>query len=314
MMFRVAIAVIALAVPAFAQHGGGHAGSSGSRGFSGNAGFSSHPAFSQPSFSRPAFSQSPNFARPAQPAHYGSYYRPMHGAGFRTIGPQSYLGRRNYSGLRTPYNGTRFVAGRPSQARSPYDPTTAGVSRSGNGDRNRFDAGRRQFQSWAVNTYPYRSGYGYPYLIDPNAFNLGLYDWSDSDNSAPGSYESDSSQPGSPESDQGPGSYASDQNGSVPPYLAPYPNQGHAPPVTQAGAAAPDVPTPAVSDRALTVIFKTSRAPIEVQNYLLTAKVLTDLDSQHYEQIPLDQVDLAATRRFNSFAGVDFQVPAASRD
>jgi hypothetical protein len=62
------------------------------------------------------------------------------------------------------------------------------------------------------------------------------------------------------------------------------------------------------------VIFKSGRAPIEVENYLMTAKVLTDLDSEHYEQIPLDQIDLAATRRFNSFAGVEFQVPAASRN
>jgi hypothetical protein len=62
------------------------------------------------------------------------------------------------------------------------------------------------------------------------------------------------------------------------------------------------------------VIFKSGRAPIEVRNYLMTAKVLTDLDSEHYEQIPLDQIDLAATQNFNRAAGVDFQVPAASRD
>ena len=62
------------------------------------------------------------------------------------------------------------------------------------------------------------------------------------------------------------------------------------------------------------MIFKSGRAPIEVQNYLMTAKVLTDLDSQHYEQIPLDQIDLAATQRINTAAGVDFQVPGASRD
>jgi hypothetical protein len=46
----------------------------------------------------------------------------------------------------------------------------------------------------------------------------------------------------------------------------------------------------------------------------MTAKVLTDLDSEHFEQIPLDQIDLAATRRFNTFAGVDFQIPAPSRN
>jgi len=62
------------------------------------------------------------------------------------------------------------------------------------------------------------------------------------------------------------------------------------------------------------VVFKYGRAPISVRNYLMTSRVLTDLDSQHYEQIPLDQIDLAATKRFNTFAGVDFQVPGEARD
>jgi hypothetical protein len=53
---------------------------------------------------------------------------------------------------------------------------------------------------------------------------------------------------------------------------------------------------------------------MEIQNYLMTAKVLTDLDSEHYEQIPLNEINLAATQNFNKVAGVDFQVPTASRD
>jgi hypothetical protein len=313
MMFRVAIAVVALAVPAFAQHGGAHAGSSGSRGFSGHAGFSSQPSFSRPGFSHPAFSQSPSFARPAQPARYGSYYRPMLGAGFRTISPQGYSGLRNYSGLRTsyngtPYNGARFAAGRPI-----YDPRAAGLARSGNPDRDRFDARSRQFKSWAVNTHPrrpvYGYGYGYPYLIDPNAYNLGLYDWDDSDNSKPAGYAPGSYDPGSYASDQIPGSSMSDESNPAPIYRPPYP--GETP--NQQPAVATSVASSA-TERSLTVIFNNGRAPIQVENYMLTTKVLTDLDSEHYEQIPLDQIDLAATKRFNNFAGVDFQVPVASRD
>jgi hypothetical protein len=57
---------------------------------------------------------------------------------------------------------------------------------------------------------------------------------------------------------------------------------------------------------------------MEIQNYMMTAKILTDLDSEHYEQIPLDEINLAATQNFNKVAGVDFQVPVqaprASRD
>jgi hypothetical protein len=194
------------------------------------------------------------------------------------------------------------VAGRPS-----YDPRAAGIARSGNPDRDRFDARRRQFQNWYVNTYP--NLLGYPYLLNPNFYNLGLYDWSDSDNSTPSSYEPDSYESDSSQ----PGSYLSDQNDSAPDY-PPYPNDGYYAPNQIAAAAAPAVPTPTLSARPLSVFFKSGRAPIEVQNYLLTAKVLTDLDSDHYEQIPMDQIDLAATKRFNNFAGVDFQVPVASRD
>jgi hypothetical protein len=47
---------------------------------------------------------------------------------------------------------------------------------------------------------------------------------------------------------------------------------------------------------------------------MVTAKVLTDLDSQHYEQISLSQIDLDATQRANSAAGVELQIPNASHD
>ena len=112
MMFRAAIVFLALAVPAYAQHGGAHAGSIGGRGFSGPAGFSSHPAFS-----RPSFSQSPGFARSAPASRYGSF------AGYRTYAQP---------GLRSPYYGNRFAARRPS-----YDPRGIGVSRSFDRDRGR---------------------------------------------------------------------------------------------------------------------------------------------------------------------------------
>jgi hypothetical protein len=332
MMFRAAIALVALAMPAFAQHGGTHAGSFGNRGFSRAGGFSSHP-----SFSHPVFSQSPSFARPAQPARYPTSYGRSPGTGFRGTGQPNYLNRRapynGSSSLRTPYNGNRyngnrFVAGSPTPGRSPIDPRRAGLSRGRDRDqdrdRDRFDARRRQFQGWYGNTYPNWPGYGngYPFLIDPNSYNLGLYDWGDSDNSESDSSQPGSYEPGSYEPDQAPGSsvpgsyepgsYVSDQSGPAPLYPPPYPGEGYGPPSPQLAAAAPSAPS--ASAQPLTVIFKSGRAPIEVENYLMTAKVLTDLDSEHYEQIPLDQIDLAATRRFNSFAGVEFQVPAASRN
>lgn len=265
MMFRAAIAFLALALPAFAQHGGARAGSFGSRGFSGHAGFSS----------RPALSRSPSYARTSPLARYGAYT----GAAYRTYARPV---------LRSPYYGNRFAAIRPSYS------SHAALSRSS--DRDRFDARRRQFHNWYVASYPYWAAY--PYLYDPNAYNLGLYDWSDPDDAT-----SAGDQPGGAVPDAS--SYA--QSGDLPGYLPPYPEQR--PPYSgEATAASPASDAPV---QLLTVIFKNGRTPIKVENYLMTTKTLTDLDPQHYEQIPLDEIDLAATRRFNNAAGVDFEVPSA---
>jgi hypothetical protein len=266
MMSRAAIAFLALALPAFAQHGGAHSGSFGGRGFSGHAGFSSHAAFSG----------SGSFARLASTARYGAYT----GTAYRTYAQPV---------IRSPYYGNRFAAVRPSYG-SRVDAAPRVL--------DRFDVRRRQFRNWYAYTYPYWAGY--PYLLNPNAYNLGLYDWGDSDDTA-----FENSQPGSYEPDQSPGGYPSDDQNVPAPLYPPYPNRAYYAPAGQSAAA------PATSGMPLTVIFKEGRAPIQVRNYLMTAKVLTDLDSEHYEQIPLDQIDLAATRRFNTFAGVDFQVPGA---
>jgi hypothetical protein len=265
MNFRAAIALLALAAPAFSQRGGMHAGSSGSRGFSGRSGFSGHAGFSTPG----------NFSRPAQPSRSGAFG----GTGIRGFGAP------NDSGLRTPYRGNRFMAGRSSSlARN------AGLSRNwGRGadrDRDRFNARRRSFLNWY--TYDYPGWLGYPYTIDP-----GFFDWGDSDNSA------------------------YDQAGAAPDYPAPeyppfYPGEDYGRPGDEPAAAGPAFP--AAPEQPLTVIFKSGRAPMKVQNYMMTATVLTDLDPQHYEQIPLDQIDQAETLRVNSAAGVEFQVPGASRD
>ena len=73
-------------------------------------------------------------------------------------------------------------------------------------------------------------------------------------------------------------------------------------------------PAPPQEQQPLTVIFKDGRAPVKVRNYMMTSKVLTDLDPQQYERIPLDQVDVAATQWANNAAGVNFQIPSAGRD
>jgi hypothetical protein len=59
---------------------------------------------------------------------------------------------------------------------------------------------------------------------------------------------------------------------------------------------------------ALVVVFNDGRPPEQIHNYLLTADTLTVLDAQ-YRQIPLAQIDVAATQRANRTSGVDFRVP-----
>jgi hypothetical protein len=278
MIFRAAIALLALATPIFAQHGG-HAGSVGSRGGQGAAG---HAGFS-------GFSQSRSFAAPAPPVRYSApsaRVRASASAGFRgTVRP----------GYPIPSNGNRINAGRPA-----YRP--AGAGRSGASNRGQSDARRRSFNNWYTNYYPAWRGYEYPYLIDP-----GFYDWGDSDTGNSGTAAS---------SDSGTSAY--DQGGGAAAYPAPYPDEGYGPayvqPAEQSAAPAPAAVSAPLPKQPLTVIFKSGRDPIRIENYMMTATVLTDLDAQHYEQIPLDQVDRVATQWANSAAGVDFQIPGAARN
>ena len=144
-------------------------------------------------------------------------------------------------------------------------------------------------------------GYGYPYVIDP-----GFYDWGDTDSGDSGSSEDDSSGYASPgNGNSGYDASAYDQGGPAPAYPATYPDEGFRPPYQPQAAPAPAAIAAPLPNQPLTVIFKDGRAPVRMQNYMMTATVLTDLDAQHYEQIPLDQVDEGATRQVNSAAGVE---------
>jgi hypothetical protein len=290
MKLRAAIALVALAAPAFAQHGGGHAGSfggrsSGSRSFggvgsAGHAGFSGSPRFSQPG----------GFARPVQPGRFGAWGS----AGFRGMSP---------TGFRTPYGGNRYEGNRLGAGGPRFNSLGAGQARTfdRNGDRNgnrsggreraASDARRRSFHDWYVSTYPAWPGYAWFGYGNPYWLDSGFYDWGDSDSSA---------------NDEG---AAAAYSPLYPDDGFPYPDEGNG---EQPAAAAPAEPN--APEQALTVIFKSGEAAVKVENYMMTATVLTDLDPQHYRQIPLDEIDLAATQRANSAAGVDFQVPGAARE
>lgn len=312
MKFAAAIALIALALPVFAQRGGGHA-ASGSRGFSGHAGFSGASGFSRGGsvgFSRPG-----GFARFSTPIRFGA----PGNMGLRGLGTPPYAGRpfagypNRFMGARPAYRATGPGRSYEGNRAGDWDRGHRGGDRNGDRDHDRFDARRRSFDNWYNNFYPtwLSAGYGYPYVIDP-----GFYDWSLPDDS----------------DDESGVNPAYDEGGVEPDYPAPYPEYGYGAPrqMPQDGfagevpaeaaqsnsraAAEPAAPSAPNSSQKLTVIFKNDRAPVKMQNYMMTAKVLTDLDAQHYEQIPIDQIDVAATERVNQADGVGFAIPGASRN
>lgn len=69
---------------------------------------------------------------------------------------------------------------------------------------------------------------------------------------------------------------------------------------------------PPTSEEVVKLVFKDRRPPQEIHNYALTPTTLYVLDQQRRD-IPVGEIDLAATEKANRDAGVDFQLPAALR-
>jgi hypothetical protein len=69
---------------------------------------------------------------------------------------------------------------------------------------------------------------------------------------------------------------------------------------------------PQAESAAATLIFKDGRAPIETRNYMLSRTTVFVMDAPQRE-IPVAQLDVAATERVNREAGVDFQLPAMAK-
>lgn len=315
----IALIVAALSWPAVAQRGSSRGAGYGSRGSGGHAGYTPHSGFSaRPGFAHPSFSAPRGYA-PAAPFKYGSLGPPP-AVRFNppNISASSFAGGRS-----------SFKAYRPSYQSGFVDRSHHwDHNRNRDGDRDRFRGRARSFQNWYLYSYPEYLGYGYPYVLDP-----GFYDWSDYDNSGPDQNEQYNQVSGY--DNQGPASQPESSNGDFgepgngkdggsfggaygqsgeqpPPWPEPPPSQtapeSHFSVSGQSAAIAPPLEGP------LKVIFKGARAPETMQNFMLTSKALTDLDADHYEQIPLDQIDMAATVSANRASGLDFRVPGASQD
>jgi hypothetical protein len=289
--------LVGLAVPAFAQHGGGghggggggfHGGGGGGfhggggAGFHGGGGF--HGGFSAP---RPSggfsarryggfsasrsyrFAGSPRYSRPY------STYRPN-------------------SAYRSSLNGSRFRAPYRRSGNGGWD---RGRGRDRDRDRDRDDRFRRHrfFDDDDDFPIPYWIGLG-PY---------GCY----GDSSIYGDdfgYGPDCYQQPPAQADQ-PVIYGDDQGDP------PAPPPDYAPPSYQPPAYDPPAHSSAPATQiATTIVFKDGRPAQQIHNYALTQTDLYVTDAQRRD-IPLDEIDVAATEKANRAAGIEFQVPESAQ-
>ncbi|HTX75452.1 MAG TPA: hypothetical protein VMD29_04525 [Terracidiphilus sp.] len=306
-----------LVIPAMAQHGGAHGGFGGhaaSGGFSARGGgfgggFASHSGGFAP---RGGFgSRAPGYALRSGP--YGQRFTGYAPRGFMGPGRTGYAPRAGTPMYRTPYRGDWY-------------------GRGGNGYGS---------EGWDRHRRPYYGGfnglnYGYPYAgypwypIDLDPWLFGPDDWDDSgdsdDNSAqvqdygnvPAPYpnygEPDYGQPYYGEPGPGYGQPAPPSQGYPPqsyPQAAPEPYQPQYPPGASSRLPYTGSSPTGESQETVTLIFKDGRPPEKIHNYMLTSSTLTVLDG-NYRQIPVDQIDVAATAAANRPAGIRFQVPGAN--
>jgi hypothetical protein len=144
--------------------------------------------------------------------------------------------------------------------------------------------------------YPYGYGYGYGDLGFPYDED---YDDSNVTSASPATDDNDYAAGNAPEAPAPPDSEAPSSDA---PYNSPY-NYGSA----QPAAAAPK-PAPALPQQSVTLVFNNGAPSQQIRNYILSRTTLTVLDG-HRREIPIADLDLAATQKANRAAGIDFQLP-----
>jgi hypothetical protein len=290
--------------PLCAQHGGGgYAGGSHGGGFSGHSGPSFHGGFSGPgSFTRGFSPGGPSVHGYSGPSRSG--FRTLPAYNFRVPWANEFNGVQHNSpgrSLRTAPGFARTFPGNSfnqsafsdrSHHRGPYRPPYR-RDRDHHQDRDDYFSGSAIWPGWI----------GYGYLGYPSFDEYPpLWDYDSSDDSS-------GSQPYAPQQDyasqpQDYGPQAADQQQSDYPDLPPWPTintpQNSAPPRT--------VSAPPQTAEPVTLVFNDGRPPEKIHNYLLTAGTLYVMDEQRRE-IPVAELNLAATAKVNREAGVDFKLP-----
>ena len=296
-----AIAAVAagLALPVLAQHGVARSGG----------------GFSAPHVSAPVSGPRGGFVPPSM-APRGSFG----GLPGRPVAPAAGIGIRP-APRGFPNNPTlyRYVPRTQPSAYRPFYPRSAAPAHW-HGHDGDWDHNHHRAVYWYGSVYPYSYGYGaYPIFtgyVNPWLFGncwsswYGWSAWCDADGYS--SYNSSGDIPAPYReygTDSGSGPYPQQ-------YYPDQPTQPQGQPQTepQPQPARPDyapssAPAAALHPQTVTVIYNDGRPPEHIQNYLLTAHTLTVFDTK-YREIPLTQVNLAATLQANRAAGVEFRVPA----
>lgn len=223
--------------------------------------------------------------------HGGGFSAPRFSGGFSA--PHSSVAPRGFTGPRTYGNWgnnarflPRYYRPYPVGSRSGYG-YSSGYGHSG-GNHHHGGGGFH----WSITTVP-----TYATLV-PGWIGIGPYGY------YPGYYGSDGW------NDDPPASSSDESANAAPQGYDPAPEQEQ--PVYreeyEPAAATPVLPTP-VSDtqRVTTVVLNDGRS-VQIQNYALTPTTLYVLDAQRRD-IPLGEIDIAATQKANRAVGIDFQVP-----
>lgn len=315
---RLAMLLLALGTPAFAQHVSGPQGAGASGGHAGgfHGGFTSSPpvthSFSNPGFrgapppsgafhGAPVGGVRPGPAQGAQSPGYG-YSRPPYGPGMVRFAPRI--------GSQLPY------AGAASSHRFPVNPVQ---ERQG-----RYFPPRRSYPQNYLPGYPFGYPGTYPGVVGWNVLDLDALNWNGADwnpntedDSAATLADNAQQQQGAPNPayEQQMNAYSYPQPGSQQQPLPEPAEEQPAPSATSQPAplgptAATASPAPLRPEDPITIVFKDGRPPLQVSNYALTRNAIL-LTSPRLHEISLTEVDLPATERVNHDAGLEFALPQA---
>lgn len=281
--------------PAYAQRGSAHGGFSGHSAPAFHGGFSGSGAAFR-GFSPGVFTNGPRYGFTAPPRYnfstpWGNRYSPS--PRYFVGGSTNFAPRLTGNTFHSPV--ARSVYTGAGQQRMMYRPPYTRGDRS---DRNNS----RRDVPWDV--WPYNYGLA----VYPGSYDYPFWwDFDDSDDSSDESQSYALQEPSPQDYGSQPPEQQQPEYSALPQW--PYGNGPQSVPQWQTPAQAATPPQPA---EAVTIVFNDGRPAEKIHNYLLTASTLYVMD-EHHREIPVNELDLAATAKVNREAGIDFSLPVPSK-